>query len=358
MIEVENIIDELGGRSYLEESLIQNIEWINKSFAVNNNEGSSASQNLFGRWSQVYPETTGYLISTILKTQVIERKEKMKLAFSQLLFLEKIKNEDGSFYQSMDNKEPIVFDTAQILLGLISIAPLIAVFGDVVSTCSAAHEWLYAQLNEKGEFKKYNYVKDYNPAYYSRIAWPMVAWESINEKKPREKTVQLIKRICQLQNENLSFNDWGFYPEQKAYTHTIAYTLRGLYECGLILNDNEIKDQVCSSLRRFIELVKRDNRVGGAYDLDWQADTSFICATGNAQLALLLMMVYRHKRENIFLEIVPKLLKPLVKAQRSWYNRAAVPSSIPIWGPYQRFKYTNWTQKFYSEALTFLLNLR
>ena len=37
-------------------------------------------------------------------------------------------------------------------------------------------------------------------------------------------------------------------------------------------------------------------------------------------------------------------------AVKKYENKGAIPSSIPLYGPYQRFKYTNWTQKFYCDA--------
>ena len=61
-----------------------------------------------------YPEVTGYYIPTLLKWGYRE------LAISYAKWLCKIQKPDGSWYDT-DNREPYVFDSAQILKGLIGI---------------------------------------------------------------------------------------------------------------------------------------------------------------------------------------------------------------------------------------------
>jgi len=358
LIELEQIIETLGGRQSLELALSKNINWITDSFTINQNNGSSASRNLLGKWTKPYLETTGYLLPTLLKAKTLDRKLRHELVLQQYLFFKDQVNDDGSFYQSLDNKTPIVFDTSQILLGLISVIPLISVTSqDIINLCEGAYKWLYNNLDDQGKFKAYNYVEGYNPAYYARVALPMVQWEIIFGKKLRPKTEILLSRLNKLRTENLSYKNWGFYADTKAYTHTIAYTLRGLYECADLVGTTTTKEEIKMTLLKINAEIEKKGKLAGSYDTNWQGDYSFVCATGNAQLALLYLLVYKTTRDAKFLQSITTLLLPLVEAQKSWYSRGAVPSSIPIWGPYQRLKYTNWTQKFYSEALNQLLSL-
>ncbi len=359
MANIQDIITTLGGRVKLEQALHDNMNWIVKSFQVNDGKGSSGIRSIRGTWGAVYPETTGYLVPTMLNyANYFDNKKVKKLALKQQNFLKSITNQDGSFRQSIDNEEPIIFDCAQIILGLLSIVPELKDPEGLLSRIKRSVDWLGLQLDDEGEFIAHNYVENYNPAYYARVAWPMASAELIKYSKPRTKTKKLISRIAKLQQENYAFDKAGFHPRQTAYTHTIAYTLRGLWECAEILNDRKLKKRVRKSMNALAELILKKEKVAGSYTASWRGDYSYICASGNAQLAIIYLLLYEtsgHKRN---LSPIENLLGPLIKNQRKHLvNGGAVPSSIPIRGKYQRMKYTNWTQKFYCDALLKLLSL-
>jgi|GEM_PF-1409949 len=357
--DITDIIKELGGKEKIKTSLEANLSWIYKSFKVNKHLGSSGSRNVLGKWSPPYPETTGYLLPTLLNAAPYYQQENLiSLSKLQLKFFEGIKTIDGAYCQNMAEAEPIVFDVAQILLGFIALVPYMEKSTPLLEEIEITRQWLRDILNEKGEFIAFNYVKDFQPAYYSRIAWPLAAAEIIIDSKPSYKTKALIQRLTESQNDNHSFKNWGFRKGQPALTHTIAYTLRGLWEYAEILNSKKIKKQVTLALHRLSKTIRIDGQVAGSYTEDWVGDHSFICSSGNAQLALLYLMVYERNRDKIFLERIVALLKPLIIAQKKTsINAGAISSSIPISGSYQRYKYTNWTQKFYSDALMKLLEM-
>jgi len=301
LVEIADIISNLGGRDKLEAAVRSNMAWIVKSFKVNNYLGSSGTRTIRGSWGKVYPETTGYLVPTLLDYANYFDDQKVRdLALGQLDFFKSIQNEDGSFRQAVDLETPIVFDTAQIVLGLHRLASETDDPNGTLGMINRAVDWLGLQLDDEGLFNSFNYVDNYNPAYYARIAWPMASGELIKYSKPRTKTKKLIKRIVELRLE------------------TIA----------------------------------------GSYDENWNGDYTFQCCTGNAQLALMNLILYERSGYKKNLEVVGILLAPLLKKQRKiLMNAGAIPSSIPIKGEYQRFKYTNWTQKFYCDALLKLLEL-
>lgn len=357
MISIEDIISDLGGQEKLQKRLTANLSWIEKSFENNNLKGSSGSRSLLGKWSASYPETTGYLLPTVLAASSIPKHRRLEIANSQYGYFKNLANSDGSFCQSESNSAPIIFDTAQILLGLINLVPYAPNNTAVSDLCEKSYNWLFNQLDNEGFFKEYNYIEGYNPSYYSRVAWPMLKWELSLNRHASKKTLKLISRIVAEKKPNYAFNNWGFYPETKAYTHTIAYTLRGLWECGSLLSDTDLKRVVYNSLDKILELVSTEGKLAGEYNGEWKGNYDFICSTGNAQLALLLILVYKNTKERKYLSGVPVLLKPLIRAQERFHSRGALSSSIPIWGPYQKLRYTNWTQKFYSECLIELLSL-
>lgn len=340
-------------------AMSESVDWLLESFHVNNDMGSSGTRSLRGKWGAVYPETTGYIVPTLYKAgELVGNDEACKVALKQIEFFSNIQNENGSFWQAMDNQSPIVFDTAQIVEGLLFIAHMSKKPRPILKMINRAVDWLGTQLDDEGRFVDHHYVPDHDPAYYARIAWLMAAGELIKYSKPRTKTKKLITRIVGLQNENKSFKDWGFHPDQPAHTHTIAYTFRGLWECANMLNDRKLRKQVRSSVHMLSHTIEEQGGIAGAYDESWQGDSAYICAVGNAQLAILYLLMYQHSGSKKYLKHVTDLMKPLVKSQRpKLVHRGAIPSSIPMSGKYQKLKYTNWTQKFYCDALYMLLTM-
>jgi len=355
---IKDVLSQLGGAQQVEKALRSNLDWIVKSFEANEgHQGSSGKRTVLGQWEAPYPETTGYLIPTLLECSSYNGNLK-QIALSQLVFFKSIQNEDGSFFQSLDNKEPIIFDTAQIVFGLMALSPHVVPYDDIKNVARKAVIWMHEQLDDEGKFVDNNYVENYNPAYYARIAMAMTQGEAAHFSKITKKTKNFIFRISDLQNDQLMFDNAGFHPDQVAYTHTIAYSLRGLWECSLDINNRKLTRKIIRSIDKLSDLILTEGKVAGSYNTKWKGDYSFVCSAGNAQLAVLYLLVYQRTENNKYLQVVPLLLKPLMAAQRTLpLNKGAVPSSIPIWGPYQKWSYTNWTQKFYADALVKILKL-
>ena len=103
------------------------LAWLRRSIEVTGGQGSSHSWSpLFG-WAKAYPETTGYLIETLLDYVVLKDDDSLReLAFQCANWLVSIQLPNGSFPGLLaGNKEPSVFNTAQILFGLarVSLTP-------------------------------------------------------------------------------------------------------------------------------------------------------------------------------------------------------------------------------------------
>lgn len=347
-----NLISQLGGRNTLEKALFNNLIWIKKSFAHNNNLGSSGWSNLLGKFSAPYPETTGYLIPTLINSsQYLNDSSYLLLAEKQVDFFSSIQNSDGSFYQSINNKAPIVFDTSQILLGLCAIYQY-QINSKLLEQINLCLDWLLSLIDKKGHFTNYNFTKQSCPAYYSRVFWAMLLAQKLLGLKANPLILSGVNSILQQRQSNNSFLQWGFDNESYVLTHNIVYTLRGLYETALLSDNKELLSVVENCINSIISKILADNKLYGAYNHQWEPDRSMVCSVGNAQLAYLMLTIDRSK----YSVAIKKVLQPLLlKQSNTVVNKGAVPSSLPIWGRYQRWRYTNWTQKFFCDALLSLL---
>jgi hypothetical protein len=343
----------------LKYSLTSSYQWIYNSFYVNQFKGSSAYYSLFKGWSSPYPETSGYLIPSLLNYNEIKPANKnlqlIELAVKWLLSLQKT---DGSFRKAENSDQAIVFDTAQIFLGLQAYQAKYA-SPQVEEALEKTFLWLLSCIGDSGFFTQDTY-RSHSPSYHSRVLWPMLQYSLSNNSISKDLILDSMKAYSSKQNDNGSFENWGLEPTDIfGLTHTIAYTLRGFLEIGLLLNEDQYFEIVKKSLGPLLQTYAEKGELAGSYSQDWQGDYSFVCNSGNAQLAIILYKLAAVPNQREYELIADKLLEDLVKKQ-CWLPlkvlHGGVFSSSPFYGKYQRFKITNWTIKFYMDMIMYKLN--
>jgi hypothetical protein len=171
---------------------------------------------------------------------------------------------------------------------------------------------------------------------------------------------RVLDRIASLKTKQGTISGWGFCNDKPAFTHTIAYTLRGLIESAYILNQwhpyGTAAEDAIERLIREAEL--RSGRLAGAYHTDWRPIRTYSCLTGNAQIAICLLRLDQKRRDLRLVNSAAKLVdyvcsKQLIRC--AWRGlRGAVSGSSPIWGRYMTLRYPNWAAKYHADALIML----
>jgi hypothetical protein len=337
--------------------------WLLRS--VRNAPGGSCAYSipLIG-WSRPYPETTGYVIPTLLNAANLRENQALAEAAVELgQWLLDIQHEEGFWFAGLHppkgTGQASIFNTAQILEGLVALYRTDAQ-DRWLQAASRGARWLALGVDSNGQWAKGHYRNDYQPAYYSRVAWPMLeVSQDTDDLEINNAATRVLECVIEKRQDNGSFKDWGFNPGQPAYTHTIAYTLRGLLESGRILDRNDIVDSTYPALellRRQSELA--NGRLAGRFDLQWKSDTSSICVTGCAQIAICFLICFEATADLRWLNAAAKLTDFVCTTQSSLpYSviKGAVPGSKPIWGPYMSGRYPNWATKFHADALIELI---
>jgi hypothetical protein len=344
--------------------LEQTIHWLIRS--KNKKGGSSAHFNPLTGWSNPYPETTGYIIPTLLDYSHRENyRSARETAFEFGEWLLSIQSDDGSWNGGLhppDEQNPSVFNTGQILFGIIRLYKETGENRWRESAEKGA-EWLAEHINDKGLWETGHYT-GFNPTYYTRVAWPMLlVADTTNEVFVKEKAVQVLDRLIERKNKNDTFRGWGFEKDKPAFTHTIAYTLRGFLEASFLLDDWDCYGtKIEPALEKVYKLAELNNgRLAGAYDQEWVPTDYYSCLTGNVQLAICLMRWYEHNGDIRLLNAASKLIEYVSSTQ--YENtpvkslNGAVAGSKPIWGRYMMGRYPNWAAKFHADALMKFLNL-
>ncbi|MCS3634854.1 hypothetical protein GGP57_002187 [Salinibacter ruber] len=348
-----------------EASLQSTISWVDRSIGENH-EGSSAYFGAWGKWADPYPETTGYLIPTLLDyAEYSSSTDPVETAYGLGEWLLSIQADEG-FWHGMTHPpaepNPSVFNTAQILLGLCALHRHGKDDGPWLSAAQKGVCWLVDGLGSAGRWSDGNYQGEFNPSYYTRVAWPLLeVWALTGNPDVRDAAVRVLSRILERRQNTGEFSGWGFEPNAPAFTHTIAYTLRGFLESARLLDDwstyGEPAEEALNLLYRHAELS--NGTLPGKYGEGWEKNTGFTCLTGNAQVAICLLKYESRESDLRLVNAACKLVDEVMNCQSQSHLvsgiQGAIPGSSPLWGKYMRFRYPNWAAKFYCDALLLLI---
>lgn len=341
--------------------MILSRDWLLRS--LNGDGGSRAHFSPLKGWSRAYPETSGYIATTLLDLEEWIGDGRSAAAAVRIgRWLLSIQAPEGywksGLYPYNATAIPSVFNTGQVLNGLTSLVR--RGHDEFAAPAARAAAWLAGGVGPDGAWAAGHY-RAHQPDYYTFVTWPMLDHAQLSENAPlRAAARRAITRILGNQQPNGAFAYWSFDPEKPAFTHTIAYTLQGLIESARFLPEDEAAIMAAvgpalERLRRQAELA--NGRLPGRYDADWKADKSFECLTGSAQLAICLLLVHRRQPDLRLVNAAAKLADRLCALQSEGPPQAlrgAVAGSKPLWGPYMRFRYPNWAVKFHADALMLL----
>lgn len=340
------------------ENLDNTIGWIKRSRRITG--GSSAYFSLITSWSKAYPETTGYLIPTLIDYADLtgdDSSRQLALDFGEWLLT--IQMDSGAWSGGLypvRNPEASVFNTAQILLGITRLYRELEE-SKWADCAQRAVNWLTAQTDENGLWRTGHYHGD-NPTYYTRAAWPLLDASILLENSAaRQKALKALDTLTNRIQPDGTFDLWGFKKGEPAFTHTIAYTIRGLMESSFILNDWERYGRKTEqALDRFYHTAERNRgRLDGSYGPGWRGRKNYTCLTGNLQISLCLMRLYDYEKDLRLLNAASKLIEYVIRYQKRRFTIPALKGSLagssPIWGSYMSFRYPNWAAKFYADAL-------
>lgn len=340
-------------------------EWLLRSITATQGYGSAAVFSVVPAprlgWGYAYPETTGYIIPTLIKySGYVSRPEVLEIARQQadwLLSVELLSGGwPGGYLRPGSTSKSSVFNTGQVIQGLAKAGET---FQDhrYVEAAHRGAAWLAGELEPKtGKWLTGAYVADYSPAYYTRVAWPMLQVQQIlPDAAVHAAAVKALDAIAAMRLPSGTIRDWGFRPDKPAFTHTIAYTLRGFYESGRLLE----REDFCSIAEKGAERLLRSAEIGGGlagtYEEDWKPNRRFKCLTGSAQAAGLWVRIWEDTGDPRYLSAACKELRRVRNTQRTgalWPSgvRGGIAGSRPIWGPYLPMRFPNWAAKFFADA--------
>jgi len=374
----EIIIGDLTRKRYSQYSdeshLAKAMTWLCRAHDATYDHGVAAAYEPLARgWLPSYPETTGYIIPTFVKYASVYEQDSFKERALRLGDWEiDIQLPFGAVRGGVgSNSYPIVFNTGQVLLGWISLFRL---SGETrfFDAAEKAATWLIKMQDDDGKWTKYTFNETAH-AYHTRVAWPLLEFSEITgDDKYKIAAFKFIDWLF----ENIAANYWishmGFQKNDQPTTHTIAYTLRGLFECSRFYSEakkeklNTLIDNVLVSISKWIRIDQSaqpyvSEMLPGVLDKDWNPVVGYSCITGNVQLAIVYLKRWQENQNFTFKRCGETLIEQAKSTQLLTSPNpdisGAIPGSYPSWGAYETLSFPNWATKFFADALMLKLEL-
>jgi len=319
-----------------------------------------ASYHLVNGWSSSYPETSGYIIYTLMLYALINDRKDIFTSVTECAdWLLTIQKQSGGWQGGCiaDNKPETVFNTAQIIRGLLLVHGYTNNEKYLHATIKAA-DWLCEVQHQDGYWKK-NAFMNVPRVYDSYTDYPLLCvFHVTKNEKYRNAAIKNLNWIVEKkQHANGWFEDCDntLKHNDRPILHTISYTIDGLLDCGTYLEDERYINAAKKAADALLNIFQKNNFLHGRYDKEWNGSEYMIC-TGCAQIAGVWLKLHKITANEAYLRAARKMNDMLLFIQSINDSvdincRGAIPGSFPMWGRYEPFAFPNWAAKYFADSL-------
>lgn len=338
------------------------MDWLCRAQDATPDDGVSAFFDVAaGSWAPSYPETTGYIIPTFFDYAAYTGNETYRArAMRMAVWLLTLQLENGAFPMGplwpdlAQERKPIVFDTGQIIHGLVRT---FEETGDLryLEAAQRAGDWLVSILEPDGSWRRFDFL-DHVHVYNARVAWALLRIdEASHADKYRSAAVKNLTWTMQQQTADGWFQHAAFAPDQEPLTHTLAYTIRGLLESGTLLSDQQMIGAARLAADALRDRQIQDGYLRGTYSPGWQSGVKWSCLTGNVQMAGIWLRFYRMTGHEAYFQAASAANHYVKQVQQRASGLpgldGGIAGSFPIYGDYHPYLYVNWAAKFFIDSL-------
>lgn len=331
-------------------------EWLCRAQdqSASHDDGVARDFSLQKGWATSYPETTGYIIPTMLDlARHYQRDDLARRGQRMLDWFVAIQFPDGGFQGGkIDSlpKVPVTFNTGQILLGL---AAGVKQFGDPYrDAMNRAAAWLRDSLDDDGCWRKHPtpFAAPGEKAYETHVSWGlfeaarMSPGQGFGEAGLRQVDWALTK-----QAENGWWGSCCLTMPEAPLTHTLGYVLRGVLEGYLWSDRPDLLERSIITGKALMAAQEPNGRLPGRLDSQFKPAASWACLTGIVQIAHCWLLLYKATGDAKFLNAA-KLGNAYVRRTIHLTGDpdmlGGVKGSFPVDGDYGQWEFLNWAAKF------------
>jgi hypothetical protein len=368
------------------------IAWLKRAqdCSSTNDGGVARHFSLVDGWGPSYPETTGYIVPTLIAfarrsglfderplatrtgtTQHLAAKENggadgdagaamLERTERMLDWLVSIQLPDGGFQGGTVGVmpvSPVVFNTCQVLLGLAAGGEQ---FGArYLTALNRAATWVVEVQDADGAWRKHEspFARRGEKSYHTHAAWGLFEAARVSGAAAyAEAALRNVRWALGKQRRNGWFEDCCVNDPKRPLTHTLGYALRGTLEAYRHTRVPKFLEAATRAGDGILAALRRDGFLPGRLDANWRGTVDWSCLTGTCQIAHCWLLLFRETNDVRFLSaarLANKYVRGRLDIDGSPDVRGAVRGSFPISGAYNRFQYPNWAAKFFIDVNLF-----
>jgi hypothetical protein len=339
------------------------IGWILMAQRSSSDDGVPHSYDIRKRlWNAAYPETTGYIIPTLLDyAQHFQAPECAEAALKMADWEIAVQLPDGGVRAGTMAAEvvvPTTFNTGQVLFGW---ARAFADTRDAryEAALRRAADWMVAAQDSDGAWRRFPspFAPGSGPkAYNTRSAFGLVrAWQALGEQRWLDAAVANAEWALRVAQPNAFLPHNCLTDHPAPLTHTLAYSMRGLLEVGVAANQPRYIEHAMRMGEAIAAHQRPDGALPGRYGPDWNPVGRWTCITGNSQLAINWFRLARITGEKRFEAFASASNRFNMRVQNlNEINprlAGGLKGSHPVDEEYMTWRYPNWAAKFFADAL-------
>lgn len=292
------------------------VNWIKSNFIENKGIIVSSESKIS------YPEVTGYYICSLLKWGYRDE----AIGFAKWLIA--IQKNDGSWTEP-SGKDSYVFDTAQILKGLIDIRNILPeVDSNIIRGC----DWILSNINDDGRLvtptnKLWGDKNTCSELVHLYCLSPLVDAAKIFNKSEYREAAYKVLNYYKVNFEN-EIKHFGLL------SHFYAYVVEGLLDLGEV-------EWVKECMNNIGKYQSKNGAVPAYNNVDW------ICSTGVFQLSLIWYRIGDIMRGNAAFDYACKLQN----ASGGWFGSYLSPNNLNEKNSYFPNAEISWAAKYFLDAL-------
>ncbi|MBF0631959.1 MAG: hypothetical protein HQL89_13340 [Magnetococcales bacterium] len=314
-------------------------------------------------WRPSYPETTGYIIVTLLEYgSLFQHTQAQRRARAMGHWEAAIQMPSGAVQggtlAAPARQTPAVFNTGMVLQGWTAL--LERGWDETLARAATrAADFLVADQGADGHFRTHgDFVRqDRIKTYNVLCAWPLYRLGLLMDHAGyRDAAIRSARAAMAMQQDNGWFAHNDLTRPEAPLTHTLGYTLQGLLEVGQLAGDDAMIQAVARGLEPLLARVDHRGFLHGRFDDQWHPACFSSCLTGSAQIAIVsyrMHQITQTPHHRTLADRMVNFLKGLQQIATPHPGiRGALAGSHPMFpGSYMTAGYPNWATKYFLDAL-------
>lgn len=341
------------------------VQWLLRAQAATPDDGISLGYfptDVAGGWMPSYPETTGYIIPSLLEYAALVGSAQIReRALAAARWECEVQMASGAVQGGPvcdpSRQQAAVFNTGMVLQGW-SAAWRASREDRFLESALKAARFLVNDLDDDGHLRTHGpfvtpaRIKTYNVL----CAWGLLLTaRNSGEGAFEAAAVRMAEAALGQQRPNGWFANNDLVDPARALTHTIGYTLQGLLEVGALTGRADFIVAARKGAEAVVPRIKPNGYLAGRFDRNWDPAVASVCLTGSAQLAVVMYRLDELAGDHLLRPHADRLVNFLKAVQPRGCSDPAIDGAIggsfPLMGEYMSAGYPNWACKYFLDAV-------